>query len=176
MLASWVLLAAALQRWLSWDRRRPPGQISPKKRAELMFVGSAGFFTRCEPHPPDETPNELVRNANIKHQPRCLSCDQYGIRSVGVRCAQSSRTRLECFDFYRRLLLERRSWFHPRPHASLRFLRLGVKHMQPPPPSRGIMWKTRRAWGMNESFMCGWDGWSIFKPEGVLELVSNYRF
>lgn len=113
----------------------PPtwSNLTKKKRAELMFVGSAGFFTRCELHPPDETPNELVRNANIKHQPRCLSCDRCGIRSVGVRCAQSSRTRLECFDFCRRLLLERRSWFHPRPHASLRFLRLGVKHMQPPP-------------------------------------------
>lgn len=80
--------------------------------------------------PPDETSNNLVRNANIKRQPRHLFSNQYGIRSVGVRCAQPSCTRLECFDFCRRLLLERRSWFHPRPHASLRILRLEVKHMQ----------------------------------------------
>lgn len=80
--------------------------------------------------PPDETSNNLVRNANIKHQLRYLFSNRYGIRSMGIRGAQSSRTRLECFDFCRRLLLERRSWFHPRPHAWLWFLWLKVKHMQ----------------------------------------------
>lgn len=42
-------------------------------------------------------------------------------------------------------------------------------------PSRGIMWKARHEWKMNESFMCGWEGRSIFKPENGLELVGNYR-
>lgn len=95
------------------------------KGAELTFVGSAGLTAASR-----ETSNNLVRNANIKHQPRHLFSNQYRIRSVGVRCAQSSCTSLECFDFCHRLLLERRSWFHPRPHTSLRFLRLEVKHMQ----------------------------------------------
>lgn len=126
------------------------------KGAELMFVGSRihAFWAQ----PPDETSNNLVRNANIKHQPRCLFSNQCGIRSVGVRCAQSSHTRLECFDFCRRLLLERRSWFHPRPHASLRFLRLEVKHIKPSQPWYHVEGETRMR---NEWIFYVWVGWMI---------------
>lgn len=79
----------------------PPtwSNLTLKKGAELMFCGHFSRVVKLQP--PDETPNELVRNANIKHQPRCFSSDQYGIRSVGVRCAQSSSHKVGMF----RLLL-----------------------------------------------------------------------
>lgn len=103
-----------------------PTCLSHHKRARVDVCGQR----RIHAQPPDETSNYSIRKANIKHHLRCLFSNEYGIRSGSVRCAQSTRTRLECLDFCRRLLLENRSWFHPRPHASLPFLRLEVKHMQ----------------------------------------------
>lgn len=91
---------------------------SHHKRGRVDVCGQRRSHAFREP-PPDEIYNGLVTNASIRHQSGYFFSNQYGIRSVGVRCAQSSRTRLERFDFCCRLLLERRSRFHPRLHASL---------------------------------------------------------